>query len=125
MSRGPEGLAGEVADESAATGEIIYLTRDGRRLAAIVPVELAAEIEAAEHAADIAAQGGHGRARGGHSGRCGLGLTRHRRRRVTGIRYELRFRPAALRELRKLDSQVARRIKSATEALRTEPRPPA
>jgi prevent-host-death family protein len=45
----------EVADESAATGEVIYLTRDGRRLAAIVPAEVAAEIEAAEDAADIAA----------------------------------------------------------------------
>jgi mRNA interferase RelE/StbE len=43
---------------------------------------------------------------------------------VIGPRYELRFRPAALRQLRKLDSQIARRIKSATEALRTEPRPP-
>jgi mRNA interferase RelE/StbE len=42
---------------------------------------------------------------------------------VTGPRYELRFRPAALRQLRKLDSQIARRIKSTTEALRTEPRP--
>ena len=42
---------------------------------------------------------------------------------MTGLRYELRFRPAALRQLRKLDSQIARRIKSATEALRTEPRP--
>jgi mRNA interferase RelE/StbE len=42
---------------------------------------------------------------------------------VTGPRYELRFRPAALRQLRKLDSQTARRIKSATESLRTEPRP--
>jgi mRNA interferase RelE/StbE len=42
---------------------------------------------------------------------------------VTGLRYELRFRPAALRQLRKLDSQTARRIKSATESLRTEPRP--
>jgi antitoxin (DNA-binding transcriptional repressor) of toxin-antitoxin stability system len=45
----------EVADESAATGEMIYLTRDGRRLAAIVPVGAAAEMEAAEDAADIAA----------------------------------------------------------------------
>jgi prevent-host-death family protein len=45
----------EVADESAATGEVIYLTRDGRRLAAIVPADAAAEIEAAEDAADIAA----------------------------------------------------------------------
>jgi prevent-host-death family protein len=45
----------EVADESASTGEVIYLTRDGRRLAAIVPVDAAAEIEAAEDAADIAA----------------------------------------------------------------------
>jgi mRNA interferase RelE/StbE len=43
---------------------------------------------------------------------------------VTGPRYELRFRPAALRQLRKLDSQIARRIKSATETLRAEPRPP-
>jgi prevent-host-death family protein len=39
----------EVADESAATGEVIYLTRDGRRLAAIVPAAAAAEIEAAEY----------------------------------------------------------------------------
>jgi prevent-host-death family protein len=45
----------EVADESAATGEVIYLTRDGRRLAAIVPADAADEIEAAEDAADIAA----------------------------------------------------------------------
>ena len=43
---------------------------------------------------------------------------------MTGPRYELRFRPAALRQLRKLDSQIARRIKSTTEILRTEPRPP-
>jgi mRNA interferase RelE/StbE len=42
---------------------------------------------------------------------------------VTGLHYELRFRPAALRQLRKLDSQTARRIKTATESLRTEPRP--
>ena len=43
---------------------------------------------------------------------------------MTDWRYELRFRPAALRQLRKLDTQVARRIKGATEALRVEPRPP-
>lgn len=43
---------------------------------------------------------------------------------MTGPRYELRFRPAALRQLCKLDSQIARRIKSTTETLRTEPRPP-
>lgn len=42
---------------------------------------------------------------------------------MTGLRYELRFRPAALRQLRKLDSQIARRIKSTTEALCIEPRP--
>jgi hypothetical protein len=45
----------EVAQESAATGEVIYLTRDGRRLAAIVSADAAARIEAAEDAADIAA----------------------------------------------------------------------
>ena len=39
---------------SAATGEVIYLTRGGHR-AAIVPVEVAAGIEATEAAADIAA----------------------------------------------------------------------
>ena len=38
----------EVANESAATGEVIYLTRGGHRLAAIVPVEVAAGIEAAD-----------------------------------------------------------------------------
>ena len=41
----------EVANESAATGEVIYLTRGGHRLVAIVPVEVAARVEAAEAAA--------------------------------------------------------------------------
>lgn len=45
----------EVAAESAATGEVIYLTRHGQRLAAIVPASVAAELEADEDAADIAA----------------------------------------------------------------------
>lgn len=36
-------------------------------------------------------------------------------------RYDLTFRPAALRSLRKLDRQVAARIKAATEALRDDP----
>lgn len=44
----------EVAD-AAHGGEVIYLTRDGRRWAAMVPVELAEEIEAAEDAEDRAA----------------------------------------------------------------------
>ena len=39
-------------------------------------------------------------------------------------RYALAFRPAALRALRKLDRQTAERIKTATEALREDPRPP-
>ena len=39
-------------------------------------------------------------------------------------RYALAFRPAVLRALRKLDRQTAERIKSATEALRDDPRPP-
>ena len=43
---------------------------------------------------------------------------------MTDRRYELRLRPAALRQLRKLDSQIARRIKGAAEVLRAEPRPP-
>jgi mRNA interferase RelE/StbE len=45
---------------------------------------------------------------------------------VTGPvgRYGLVFRPAALRALRKLDRQIAERIKTATEALRDDPRPP-
>jgi mRNA interferase RelE/StbE len=38
--------------------------------------------------------------------------------------YSLVFRPAALRSLRKLDRQVAERVKAATEALRRNPRPP-
>ena len=49
------GHLAEVAEESAATGEVIYLTRGGHRLAAIVPADAAARIEAAEDAADIAA----------------------------------------------------------------------
>lgn len=39
-------------------------------------------------------------------------------------RYALTFRPAALRALRKLDRQIAERIKVATEALQDNPRPP-
>lgn len=39
-------------------------------------------------------------------------------------RYSLTFRPAALRALRKLDRQIAERIKAATEALQYDPRPP-
>ena len=39
-------------------------------------------------------------------------------------RYALAFRPAALRALRKLDRLTAERIKTATEALRDDPRPP-
>jgi mRNA interferase RelE/StbE len=42
---------------------------------------------------------------------------------VTNPRYTLEFRPAALRQLRKLDRQAARRIKAAAEALCTDPRP--
>jgi mRNA interferase RelE/StbE len=42
---------------------------------------------------------------------------------VTGAPYELRFRPAALRQLRKLDPPVARRIKAATDGLCADPRP--
>ena len=44
----------EVAHE-AAGGQVIYLTEGGRRLAAIVPADVAAEIEAAEDADDIRA----------------------------------------------------------------------
>lgn len=36
-------------------------------------------------------------------------------------RYELQFRPAAARELRKLPRDVVIRIKEATEALRENP----
>jgi mRNA interferase RelE/StbE len=39
-------------------------------------------------------------------------------------RYALTFRPAALRALRKLDRQIAERIKVATDALRDDPWPP-
>lgn len=45
----------EIADESVASGGVIYLTRHGRRLAAIVSADAAAQMEAAEDTADIAA----------------------------------------------------------------------
>jgi mRNA interferase RelE/StbE len=38
-------------------------------------------------------------------------------------RYALQFRPAALRQLRKLPKDALRRIRTATEDLRDEPRP--
>jgi mRNA interferase RelE/StbE len=43
---------------------------------------------------------------------------------VTTHRYELHFRPAAVRQLRKLPKDVLGRLKAATEALRNQPRPP-
>lgn len=45
----------DVVNRAAYTGETTYITRRGRRLAAIVPLELLEAIEAAEDAADIAA----------------------------------------------------------------------
>jgi mRNA interferase RelE/StbE len=42
---------------------------------------------------------------------------------VTGRRYALEFRPAALRQLRKLPKDAVLRIRTATEALCDNPRP--
>jgi mRNA interferase RelE/StbE len=42
---------------------------------------------------------------------------------VNARRYALQFRPAALRQLRKLPRDALQRIRAATEALRDEPRP--
>jgi mRNA interferase RelE/StbE len=42
---------------------------------------------------------------------------------VTASRYALQFRPAALRQLRKFPKDALRRIQTATEGLRDEPRP--
>jgi antitoxin (DNA-binding transcriptional repressor) of toxin-antitoxin stability system len=44
-----------VVEDAGRAGEVVYLTRRGRRVATIVPPELAAEIEAAEDEADLAA----------------------------------------------------------------------
>jgi mRNA interferase RelE/StbE len=43
---------------------------------------------------------------------------------VTARRYTLQFRPAAVRQLRKLPKDVQRRLRDATEALCQQPRPP-
>jgi antitoxin Phd len=45
----------EVVEEAERAGEVVYLTRRGQRVAAIVSPQLAAEIEAAEDEADTAA----------------------------------------------------------------------
>lgn len=42
---------------------------------------------------------------------------------MTSRRYALEFAPKAVRALRKLDRLVVERIRTATEALRDEPRP--
>jgi antitoxin (DNA-binding transcriptional repressor) of toxin-antitoxin stability system len=41
--------------QAAGDGEVVYLTRGGEPIAAVVPAALAAALEAAEDAADIAA----------------------------------------------------------------------
>ena len=46
---------GEVVEDAERAGEVVYLTRHGRRVAAIVSPRLAAEIEQAEDEADVAA----------------------------------------------------------------------
>lgn len=59
MSELPIGDAGahlsEVAHEAVDSGEVVYLTEHGHRLAAIVPAEMASAIEDAEDKKDIAA----------------------------------------------------------------------
>lgn len=42
---------------------------------------------------------------------------------MSGRRYALEFRPAALRQLRKLPRDALQRIRAATEGLCVEPRP--
>jgi mRNA interferase RelE/StbE len=43
---------------------------------------------------------------------------------VTVRHYALEFRPAAVRQLRKLPKDALVRLRTATEALRRDPRPP-
>ena len=43
---------------------------------------------------------------------------------MTAHRNELQFRPAAIRQLRKLPKEALERLRTATEALRHQPRPP-
>ncbi|MGN8244508.1 type II toxin-antitoxin system Phd/YefM family antitoxin [Cellulomonas soli] len=45
----------EVVNRAAYNGEAVYLTRRGRRLAAVVPAEVLEAYEAAEDAADVEA----------------------------------------------------------------------
>lgn len=45
----------DVVNRAHFAGETVYLTRRGRRLAAVVPAELLEALEAAEDAADVAA----------------------------------------------------------------------
>lgn len=45
----------EVVNRAAYGREAVYLTRRGRRLAAVVPAEMLEAFEAAEDAADVAA----------------------------------------------------------------------
>lgn len=45
----------DVVNRAHFAGEVVYLTRRGRRLAAVVPAEMLEAIEAAEDAADVAA----------------------------------------------------------------------
>src|SRR5215469_8233007 len=91
------------AAHEAARGHVVYLTEHGERLAAIVPAEFAALLEGMtpDQARELVEDLADGRA----------------------ARQALTFRPAALRALRKLDRQIAERIKIATEALRDDPRP--
>lgn len=51
---GEDPVLDRLADE-AGGGEVIYLTRDGRRVAALVPADVAEALEAAEDAEDLAA----------------------------------------------------------------------
>lgn len=46
---------GDVVNRAAYGGEVVYLTRRGRRVAAIVPADLVEAIEAEEDAKDLSA----------------------------------------------------------------------
>jgi hypothetical protein len=86
----PDDTAPADAVREAAACEVVYLSRNGAPIAAVVAAEAAGYLEALEDAADV----------------------------IAARRYALQFRPAALRQLRKLPREALKRIQTATEALR-------
>jgi len=123
-------LHGEPAEldrlaDAARAGEVIYLTRGGQRIAALVPADAAEAMERAEDVADIEAA----RAALADPGRRSVGAGARRVRRRPGriprrtVSSTVDLRPVVRKQLDRITAKDRARILRRLAALADDPRP--